>query len=252
MDLRRPLLLVALAMIVLGLLVELASPWVSGRAGVAADTLRTTALADLPGADSGSVQSAQEPPGRGITAMALLDGALAFRIALMVLALFVPPRLLGRVQGVATFLFSLLLLLAGIASLLFLLVELGVMVGLFLAPPFGTLAYLGIWGFFPRTDAAVLLGLLLFLKLAMVVFLVLAQPAFLKIKSLVAFVATSLLANLVLAFLHGLVPNPVTSIADEIGAIVVVVLGLIWLLLMLVGSVWGIVKALRVDRAMAR
>lgn len=250
--LRRPLFIAALTMIVLALLVELSSPWASGRAAVGVDAVRTTALADLPGAESVSPQEAEEPPGRGIAAMAFLDGALAFRIALMGLALLVPPRALGRLQGVLTAVFSLVLVLAGISALLLLFVELSVMVGLFLAAPFGTVAYLAKWGFFPRTDAAVLLSLLLFLKLALVVFLVLAQPMFLRVKALVALVATSLVANLILAFLHGLIPNPVTSIADQIGAIVMVVLGLVWLVLMLVGSLWGIVKALRVDRALAR
>lgn len=242
-----------MAMIVLALLVELGSPWVAGGPAPVAN------LAQVPGLDDGagavpleSLEASEEPPGRGIFAMALLDGVLAFRIALMGLALVLSPRVLGRVQGVATAIVSVLLLLAGVVGLLFLLSELALMIGLFTAAPFGTIVYMGKWGFFPSGDAATLLSLLLFLKLALVVFLVLAQPRFLQLKALVALVATSLLANLLLAFLHGLVPNPVTSIADEIGAIIVVVFGIVWAALMLVGAIPGIIKALRADRALAR
>ncbi|MBW3577845.1 MAG: hypothetical protein KY462_08930 [Actinobacteria bacterium] len=251
-QLRRPFLLVAVAMIVLVVLVEVGSRWASGGAAPVARVAQVPGLEELRGAEAASLARVAEPPGRGIFAMALLDGVLAFRIALMGMALVIPARVLGRVQGIATAVLSLLFLLGGIGGLLFLLTELSLMVGLFTAAPFGTLVYLGLWGFFPRGDAAALLSLLLFLKLAFVVFLVLAQPKFLQVKALVALVATSLVANLILAFLHGLIPNPVTSIADEIGAIIVVILGLVWAALMLVGAIPGIVKAVRVDRALAR
>lgn len=253
--LRRPFFFVAVAMIVLAVLVELGSTWVAGGSAPVATLAQVPGMRELPGIDPqqlGSAPVGEEPPGRGIFAMALLDGVVAFRIGLMGLSLVVPPRVLGRVQGAATAIVSVLLLLAGIAGLLFLLGELALMIGLFTAMPFGTIVYIGKWGFFPYGDAATLLSLLLFLKLALAVFLVLAQPRFLQIKSLVALIATSLLANLLLAFLHGLVPNPVTSIADEIGAIIVVILGLVWTALMLVGAIIAIVKALRVDRALAR
>lgn len=252
--LRRPFFFVAVAMIVLAVLVELGSNWVAGGAAPVATLAQVPGINGLPGADQANLRApvGDEPPGRGIFAMALLDAVVAFRIGLMGLSLVVPARVLGRVQGVATAIVCLLLLVAGIAGLVFLLAELALMIGLFTAVPFGTIVYLGKWGFFPHGDAATLLSLLLLLKLALVVFLVLAQPRLLQVKSLVGLVATSLVANLILAFLHGLVPNPVTSIADEIGAIIVVVLGLIWAALMLIGAIIAIVKALRVDRALTR
>lgn len=250
--LRRPPFIVALVMIVLALLVELGSPWLVGGGAAPVEQLNASFLSDDLDDDIAVIGSVEQPPGRGIPAMALLDGVLTFRIALMGAALVIPARILGRGQGCLTAILCILLLLGGIVSLFSLIVELSLMVGLFLSSPWGTIAYLAVWGFFPRADAAVILSLLLFLKIAMVIFLVIAQPKFLQIKALVALVLTSLLANLILAFLHGLMPNPVRSIADEIGAIVVVILGLIWAVLMLIGSIWGIVKALRFDRALAR
>ena len=54
----------------------------------------------------------QARPGFGVRALALVDGVLLYTVLLMGLALVVPERLQGRVQGVVTLLLSLLLLLA--------------------------------------------------------------------------------------------------------------------------------------------
>jgi hypothetical protein len=75
----------------------------------------------------------------------------------------------GRVVG------SIILIIVAIVLAIIAFIELLVMVTLLAATPFGTIAYLALWGFFPRGDAAVLLGLIIVLKLAFCVFLVLAQ-----------------------------------------------------------------------------
>src|SRR5205809_670405 len=94
-----------------------------------------------------------------------------------------------------------LVVLVAFVMLLVAFVELLVMVTLFLAVPFGTIAYLVLWGFFPVGDAAALLGLLLFLKLVFAALLILAQPRFLQNKGLVLLLVTTLLCNVILAFL---------------------------------------------------
>ena len=119
------------------------------------------------------------------SATALVDGVLLYTVGLMGLALVVPPTH-GRVQGVATLIGSIVLIIVAFILGLLALIELLVMVSLFFAAPFGTIAYLAIWGFFPRGEAAAILSLLLLLKLAVCGFLVLAQQAFLKQKGLVA------------------------------------------------------------------
>src|SRR6185312_10138257 len=58
------------------------------------------------------------PPGISIPDMALLDGIVLFTVTLMGIALLIPARLQGRVQGIATLIFSLILI--GIALLLIL------------------------------------------------------------------------------------------------------------------------------------
>jgi len=131
--------------------------------------------------DAGAVQ----PPGRGIPYLALIDVIVLFTMALMGAGLLLPDRLHGRVQGVITLVASIVLIVVAVTLLVIASVLLLAMVSLFFAPPFGTIAYLVIWGSFPRGDAAVLLllllllSLLMFLKIVFVVMLVLAQPRFL-------------------------------------------------------------------------
>jgi hypothetical protein len=59
---------------------------------------------------------------------------------------------------------------------------------------------------------------------------------------------TSLLANIVVSFLHGLVPFVLVSILDAVAAIVVGVLAAIWALIKLIGSIPAIIFGLRIWR----
>jgi hypothetical protein len=117
------------------------------------------------------------------------------------------------------------------------------MMALLLAFPFGTIVYLVMWGSFPRGDAAVLLSLLMFLKFVFTGALVLAQQRFLQNKGLVALVATALICNVLVAFVHGLVPGILVSIADDIAAIILAVVAIIWAIVLLIGSIPAVVKA---------
>ncbi|MFC4020001.1 hypothetical protein ACFOW4_18930 [Micromonospora sp. GCM10011542] len=149
-------------------------------------------------------------------------------------------------QGLATLIFSILLIIVGLVALVIAFVELSIMVSLFLAAPFGTLAYLALWGFFPVGEASVLLGLVLLLKLVWAGLLVLAQPRFLQNKGLALLTLTTLLCTVVLECLHHLVPVILVSILDDVAALVFAVIAIIWGLVLLIGSIPAIVKAIRV------
>jgi VanZ family protein len=82
------------------------------------------------------------------------------------------------------------------------------------------------------------------LKLGFVVCLLLAHQRFLQNKGLVLLVLTSLLANLIIGFLHNFVPLPLVSITDAIGAIVVAILAVIWALVLLIFAIISIIKAI--------
>jgi hypothetical protein len=91
----------------------------------------------------------------------------------------------------------------------------------------------------------VLLSLVMFLKVAFCVLLVLAQPRFLQNKGLVALVLTSLVATLVVSFLHGVVPGLLVSITDTVAAIVLAVLAIVWGIVLLIGSIPSVLKAIK-------
>jgi hypothetical protein len=233
--LKVPFFVLAFAAILLVVLVEVGSPLLLGRSAGG-----TVAITGVPAGTQIS-----QPPGHGIPYLALVDGIALFTVALMGLGLLAPDRLHARLQGVITLIASIVLVIAAIALAIVAVLLLITMVTLFFAIPFGTIAYLIIWGSFPRGDAAVLLSLIMFLKLVFVVMLVLAQPRFLQNKGLVALIITSLLCNVVLAFLHGLVPVVLVSIVDDVGAIIFAVVAVIWGIVLLIGSIPAIVKAVK-------
>ncbi|MCI4065769.1 hypothetical protein MRQ36_25705 [Micromonospora sp. R77] len=241
-ELRKPFLLLALLAVALVVALELGAALLTG-GGDAGEALRDSA--GQLGVDVGDVAGVTEPAGRGTGALALIDVVALWTTGLFCLSLVLPDRIQGRIQGVATLIFSVLLLLGSVVLLVVAFVELTVLVSLFLAAPFGTLAYLAVWGFFPVGDAAVLLGLILLLKLIWAGLLILAQPRFLQNKGLVLLMLTTLLCTVVLEFLHRLVPTILVSITDDLGAVLFAVVAIIWGLVLLIGSVPAIVKALR-------
>jgi hypothetical protein len=243
--LRKPFLIIAMVAIALVLLVELGASLMLGGADAGAALL--TGAGDLGVEALGNVSGIAEPSGRGISYLALIDVIAVYTTALFCLSLVIPERVQGRIQGVATLVGSIILIIVAFVLLIVAFVELMVMVSLFLAAPFGTLAYLALWGFFPTGDSAVLLSLLLFLKLVFGGALIAAQPRFLQNKGLVALILTSLVANIILAFLHGLLPVIMVSILDDVGALIFAVIAIIWGIVLLIGSIPAIVKAVRVS-----
>jgi len=224
-DLRRPLFIVALVLIGLAMLIELGATQIIGRAAAAVPAAQAHA------------------EGLGVSSLAVLDALVILTVGLMAMSLLLPERVHGRVQGLVTLLVSLLVLLASL-GLLFMAIQLVIlMLGLLLAPIFGTIAYMVIFGHFDRNGAAVILSLLISLKFGFAICLMLAHQRFLENKGLVLLVACSIVAVLIVTFLHGLVPRFLVSITDAVGAIVVAVLALIWAITFFFGSLKSIAKA---------
>ncbi len=188
-------------------------------------------------------------PGVGIFGTAMLDILVMLTMVLMTLvAVGVPARIMGRVQGVATVIVSFLTIIASFIMLIATIVLLLIMIGLLVAIPFGTIAYLAVWGDFNRGGAAATLGLVMILKLVGAFCLVLYTLQVLKSKSLILLFACSILLTLVLSFLHGLVPIILVSITDAVGAIVALIVALIWGIYYLISGIISVVKILRVDK----
>ena len=246
-SMRKPLFLMAVALLAAVVLAEVGQAWVL--AALPAPS-RTETLDQMPAelrSDAGLVGDlpAGPPPGRAIRALALLDGLLLFTVGLIALGLVVTPAVLGRVQGVGTLIFSIVVALAAIVSILILLALVILMVALLLSVPFGTIVYLAVFGHFNRGAASVVLGVLMLLKLGFAGCLVVAYPRFLQNKGLVLLLICSLLGNVIISFLHGIVPGFLVSITDGIAAIIVVVIALIWAIFLLIGSIPAIIMAIR-------
>lgn len=187
-------------------------------------------------------------PGIGIPMLAMMDGIVFFTLGLMALALVIPGRVFGVVQGIVTFLTMLLAIVGGIALVFVAIGLLILMVTLLMAVPFGTAVYFATYADFAVNAARATLGSLVTLKIIAVVCLFLAQQRFLKVKGLVFLMLSSFLAGLIVSVLHAIAPGPLVSITDAIAAIVVGVISLIWACVKLFGAIPGIVKGLRVDR----
>ena len=253
-DLRRPFLIAALILIALAVAVELgadivlpkpsASP--TALAALLADDDLRAAYLELDPDEVDAALNRDKPPGLGVGSLALMDGILLFHVGLMGLALLLGPARYGRVQGLLTLVVGLLLLLAALGLILVVaLPRLLLMVALFLSTPFGTLAYLAVYGFFNRGGAAILLGAVMALRVGSVVCLVLAQPRMLQNKGLVGMTLTAFAATVVVSLLHGFVPIILVSIADAVAAIVAAALAAVWAVVMLVFAVSAVVKALK-------
>jgi hypothetical protein len=186
----------------------------------------------------------QDVPGLGIPYLALMDGVLLFSMLLMASALIIPAAIHGRLQGCATAIFAILLILAAIVMIILAITKLLLMVGLLLAAPFGTIAYFIMFAFFNRGGGNAILAALMLAKIGFVVCILLAQQHFLRSKALIVMILSSFLGNIIISFLWGLVPIFLVSITDAIAAIVVAILGVIWLVVLLIGAIPAILKAL--------
>lgn len=241
--LRTPLFITALILIAMAFLAEIGSVLLSGGdlPGDTSENLKK--MADELGTELGDPPGT--PPGIGIRYMAFVDGLLLFVVALQALALVISGRVHGRIRGIIGLIVSLQVLVGSFVAIFVAIAKLMIMIGLLVAFPFGTIIYFVVYGFFSRGQASIVLSLLMSLKLAFAVLLVLAHQRFLKIKSLVLLTLTSLVCNIVISFLHALVPFFLVSITDCVAAIICAILALIWSIYFLVVSIVGIVKGIK-------
>jgi hypothetical protein len=245
--LRTPFLFASGILIVLALLVEVGGVAIRPQFGPA-EQAEYARLSTDSGAYAAGDLSGHSQPGLGIPTLALVDAVVVFTMAVTIAGVVFPQSLTGRVQGFATLIFSIVLILAAIVAIFFAVAQLLLMIALILAFPFGPLVYLALFGFFDRTTAAGALSLLMLLKLAFAVCLVIAHQRFVQNMGLVLLVVTSLVADIIVSFLHGLVPRLLVSITDAVAAIIVGILAVIWAVILLIGSIPAILKALRPPR----
>lgn len=186
----------------------------------------------------------RETPGFAINFLALIDGIILYSMVWNVLSLILPQGITGRAQGCITLILSFFALLGTIALILFAFGLLMLMIGLLVAVPFGTIAYLAAWGHFARGAAAATLTLAMLLKIAFLVLAVLAHQRFLQNKGLLVLIGLSMGLTWVIGFVHAFLPIILVSIGDTLLALVIAIIAAIWLLLLLIGSIVATIKAI--------
>ncbi len=256
-SLRKPFLVAAVLVVLVAFLACLGSSLVTGpppfadRVQQTLSSPQTAELLDRFGIDAGDAKDSldstrpEDPPGMGIPALALIEGLLLLVLAITAAPLLVGERVTGVLTGAVSIIGGLVVLIAAIATAIVSFAALLLMVSLLLAVPFGTMAYLALFGSFDTGGAAVFTSLVLGLTLACLVLLVVAQQRFVTGKGLMLLIATAALLTFVTALLHSIVPSFLVSITDALAALVTAIVSAIWALLVLI---WGIVAAVRVLR----
>lgn len=204
-------------------------------------------LDDLDANDFGD--GSVDPPGLGIPYLALPIGLLLAIYVLMALSTVIGHRANALVNGFVNLVGGIVGLIVGIVLAIIAFVALVTMVSLFLAVPFGTLAYLAVFGFFNVGASSVALGLVLTFEIAALVLLVVAQQRVLGNKRLMVFAFLAVGLTFLTLLLHSIVPVILVSITDALAALITAIVGAIWGLLMVIGGIISLVKQLNVARA---
>lgn len=243
---RKPFLWVAAFVMLLTVGVEIGTTFFVASGG-GGDSLLTfkNENADTIGDVEVSASSEDGPPGMGIPYLLLVDVFLLTNLVILALASLFPTGSIGRAKWVILLVVSILALIGAVIGIIAAFVLLLLMIGLFLAIPFGTLVYLALFGGFPQGDAATVIAIVFVLKVLVVVALILAQHLrlFLTNGPQIRLLLTSALATAVVCVLHGIVPGFLASITDAIAAIVVGILGVIYAIRYLVGAILALVKS---------
>lgn len=192
-----------------------------------------------------AVAGADSAPGLGIRMLGLIDLALGWTLALMAVEIIRPVGPLAKLQGFVTLVLSIFGILAGLLLIFATLSLLTLMVSLLLAFPFGTAVYMAAWGTFPAGTAQAVLALLMTFKLTGIALFMVATPALLKNKGLLLLLGLSVGLTFLTGLLIGFVPGVVAAIADVVGALISAISGTIWMVVLLIGAVGSILRAIR-------
>ncbi len=186
-----------------------------------------------------------ERPGIGIRSAGILNLVLAYALVLMLLD-FIPAvrTVTAKVQGIVTLILCLIGLIACLVLAFAALTLLLLMVSLLLSVPFGTLAYLALWGHFDTSAARTTLAVVMLLQIAGTLIAVITNPSLLKNIWLMLLIGCCILVTFALGFLHGFPPSVLVSITDAIGGLVALIITLVWILIYLIGSLFAIVRAI--------
>lgn len=262
--LRTPALIVALIAAILMILVEMGGSFRGSLSIFDGMWARVTSLGDgLSGLGATESEDEEEPPsdfnqlegtldggaedvpGLAVAALIHLDFLLMATVLLFTLPLIISARLLAKTQGCLSSILGLIAILLGLLTVLKALASVIVMFALLLAIPFGTIVYMVLYATFDTTQAAAVMGTLMFLKIVMAIAIFIAHERFLFNKGFVALVLTSFLSMLLINFLHSFPPTFLVSVTDGVAAILVGVFAIIWGIVYLIGGLFSFVMMIK-------
>lgn len=186
-----------------------------------------------------------EPVGMAIPIAVAIDAALLSRIGLTAFGNVISGFWQGKLDGLVTFVVGVILVISGFRAIVVALGLLMLMLGLFFSVPFGTAVYMALFGGFGRAEAAAVLSLVMTLKIISLVLFVVWNVRVVKSLGIVLLAATSLIMTALIGLLHGIVPGPLVSITDAIGAIVVGIVSLIWGIVLLILGLIAFINGIR-------
>lgn len=186
----------------------------------------------------------EDAPGYGIASLQYVDCLLLFSIFMVALPLVAKAEIVAKLQGVLTVIISLITLVFGFLFILKVVAMLFLMTSLMLAIPFGTITYMVLYGSFETGEAAAIMSTLMTLKIAIAVLLLLAHEQFLKNLGLILLIGTSLITMVILGFLHNFLPIFLVNITDAIGALINVIIALLWSIILLFSGLAGVIKVI--------
>ncbi len=193
-------------------------------------------------------EGAERPPGLALPALATVDGLLAWTGLLFATATVMAQGWHSRIRTVATILVCLSVMGAAGLMLMAAIAKLTLMLSLLLAVPFGTIAYLAVYGSFSSGPVLAMLAGATLCRGLFIGLLLFASWRYVENKVLMLLTATGFLGGFVIGLLLSFLPGILHSIGDAVGAIVLAILGLVWAVVLLLMSLPGLIKLLRVDR----
>jgi hypothetical protein len=119
------------------------------------------------------------------------------------------------------------------------------MVTLLLAAPFGTLAYFAVWGHFPTGPARISVALVMSLKLIGIGLIAASHLTLLKNKFFLVLAGCSIGLTFVLGLLYAFPPRFLVSITDAIGALIAAIVAFVWMVIVLIGAIFAVIRAAR-------
>jgi hypothetical protein len=191
-----------------------------------------------------SGDDANSVPGLGGPYLAMLDGILLYLVILIAIGHLPFKGLTARISSVVTLVLSLLGAIGAFAAIFTAFQLIMLMLALFMAAPWGTLAYLAAFADFPKGEALAALTVVMMLKLVFLVMLALADLGYLKMKGLLFLIGLSLLATWLTSFLIAFPPGFLASITDAVGGLITAVLAFIMLIIIFVTSIIQVINSL--------